>query len=71
MTSPDLPPFIVPHLELDLLNRSPGYTEDAIIHHGVMEKAINFIQKPFTVSSLTNKVREVLDKALKDPECVL
>ena len=39
-----------------------GYTDDAIIHHGVMEKGMNFIQKPFTVNGLTNKVREVLEQ---------
>jgi hypothetical protein len=39
-----------------------GYTDDTIIHHGVMEKGMNYIQKPFTVNGLTNKVREVLDK---------
>ena len=40
-----------------------GYTEDAIIHHGVMGKGMNYIQKPFTVNGLTRKVREVLDQS--------
>ena len=39
-----------------------GYTDNAIIHHGVLEKGLNYIQKPFTVDSLIRKVREVLDK---------
>jgi two-component system, cell cycle sensor histidine kinase and response regulator CckA len=38
-----------------------GYTDEAIVHHGVLEKGIPFIQKPFTPGSLTNKVREVID----------
>ena len=38
-----------------------GYTEDTIAHHGVLEKGINFIQKPFSNESLTRTVREVLD----------
>ena len=38
-----------------------GYTSDAIVHHGVLEQGIAFLQKPFTPSSLVTKVREVLD----------
>jgi PAS domain S-box-containing protein len=39
-----------------------GYTENAITHHGVLEKGMNYIQKPFTVDGLARKVREVLDE---------
>ena len=39
-----------------------GYTDNAILHHGVLDKGIEFIQKPFTVEKLARKVREVLDK---------
>jgi PAS domain S-box-containing protein len=38
-----------------------GYTDDAILHHGVLEEGIQFLQKPFTPDSLANKVRLVLD----------
>jgi two-component system cell cycle sensor histidine kinase/response regulator CckA len=39
-----------------------GYTDHAILHHGVVEEGVNYIEKPFTVNALTYKVREVLDK---------
>jgi two-component system cell cycle sensor histidine kinase/response regulator CckA len=38
-----------------------GYTDDAIIHHGVLETGTAFLQKPFTPAALANKVREMLD----------
>jgi two-component system, cell cycle sensor histidine kinase and response regulator CckA len=37
-----------------------GYTEDAIISDGSIEKGTAFLQKPFTLQSLSRKVREVL-----------
>jgi nitrogen-specific signal transduction histidine kinase len=38
-----------------------GYTDQAIVHHGVLEPGTIFLQKPFTPNSLACKVREVLD----------
>src|ERR1041384_5979566 len=38
-----------------------GYTDDAVVHHGVLEADMQFIQKPFTPNTLANKVREVLN----------
>jgi len=38
-----------------------GYTDDAIVKHGVLEHGISFIYKPFTVDAVLLKLREVLD----------
>lgn len=38
-----------------------GYTDDAIVHHGVLEEGTAFIGKPFSIDALARKVREVLD----------
>ena len=39
-----------------------GYTDEAIVHHGVLDANVEFIQKPFTPVALSKKIREVLDK---------
>jgi signal transduction histidine kinase/ActR/RegA family two-component response regulator len=38
-----------------------GYTADVIAHHGVLDDGVAFIQKPFSMADMTEKVREVLD----------
>jgi DNA-binding NtrC family response regulator len=48
------------HPETKVLYMS-GYTDDAIVHRGIVDADIQFIQKPFTERALTRKIREVLD----------
>ena len=38
-----------------------GYTDDAIVRHGVLDENMFFLQKPFSPDALTTKVREVLE----------
>lgn len=39
-----------------------GFTDDAIVHHGVLDESVSFLQKPFSLESLASKAREVLDQ---------
>ena len=39
-----------------------GYTDEAIVHHRVLEKGVTLIRKPFSIEELARKVREALDK---------
>jgi CheY-like chemotaxis protein len=41
-----------------------GYTDEAIVQHGVLDANVEFIQKPFTWVGLTRKIRHVLDRNL-------
>jgi len=60
-----------PDLVLKLTERRPGlkviymsgYTDEAIVHHGVLDAGIAFLHKPFTSEMLGLKIREVLDRS--------
>ena len=53
--------LVIRHPEMKVLFMS-GYTDDAIVHHGVLAKGVSFIGKPYSPEGLARKVRDVLDK---------
>jgi DNA-binding response OmpR family regulator len=44
-----------------------GYTADAIVHHGVLDAGLTFLQKPFRAQELLTRIREVLDSNTPPP----
>jgi len=45
---------------IDVLFMS-GYTDDAVLQHGILESGVAYLQKPLTPDSMARKVRQVLD----------
>ena len=51
------------HPESKVLYMS-GYTNDAVVHHGVLEVGTWFVPKPFTAHALVQRVRDILDSSI-------
>jgi two-component system cell cycle sensor histidine kinase/response regulator CckA len=59
-----------PELIRTLLERRPsvkviymsGYTDEAIVHHGILNPGVAFLQKPFSSETLARKIRELLSR---------
>lgn len=52
------------HPEMKVLFTS-GYTENVIVHHGVVDENLNFLGKPYSPEELVRKIREVIGPASK------
>jgi two-component system, cell cycle sensor histidine kinase and response regulator CckA len=64
MSGPQLASSLsAPRPEMKVLYVS-GYTDDTIVHHGVLEPGLSFLQKPFSPKTLARKVDEMLATAL-------
>jgi DNA-binding NtrC family response regulator len=50
-----------PHLRVLFTS---GYTDDTVVRTGIREEGANFLQKPFMIDELLNKVRDVLDSEI-------
>lgn len=60
MSGPAMVEKLLPQLpDVKVLFMS-GYTDEAIVHHGVLQPGVAFLQKPFTPEALARRVREVL-----------
>ncbi|MDQ7784159.1 MAG: PAS domain S-box protein [Desulfomonilaceae bacterium] len=44
-----------------------GYTENFIVHHGVLEKGVHFLHKPFDIDGLARMVRKTIDDGCEEP----
>jgi PAS domain S-box-containing protein len=65
MSGPEVAALVARHWpEIKVLFMS-GYTADAIVHHGILNQGLFFLQKPFTPSGLAAKVREILNAPSK------
>jgi CheY-like chemotaxis protein len=62
MSGPELARSLEPLLPKIKVLYMSGYTDNAIVHHGVLDEEANYIQKPFSLDSLARKVREILDR---------
>jgi two-component system cell cycle sensor histidine kinase/response regulator CckA len=61
MSGPDLVRQIAPICPGMHLLYISGYTDEAVLHHGIPQSGVEFLQKPFLPDALLRKVREVLD----------
>ena len=69
LTDVVMPGLSGPDLSQQLMKRRPwlkviymsGYTDEAIVQHGVLQPGIAFLHKPFTSGALGRKIREAID----------
>lgn len=50
---------LLPHISVLFIS---GYTDDVIVDQGILEEGVNFLQKPFSITSLVQKVKQCLEQ---------
>src|SRR5581483_685564 len=62
MGGPDLAQALQPHFPQVRVLFTSGYTDDAVVRHGLLSEKVAFLQKPYSPVALVRKVRHVLDE---------
>ncbi|HET7100794.1 MAG TPA: response regulator [Terriglobia bacterium] len=61
MSGPELADHLKPQYPEAKVLYMSGYTDNSIVHHGVLTPGTHFLQKPFVAETLRKKIREILD----------
>ncbi len=62
MGGPELADSLRPRFPQMKVLFSSGYTDDAVVRHGLLQEKVAFLQKPYTPLALVKRVRQVLDE---------
>jgi len=62
MSGRQLAELLAPHRSQMKVLYMSGYTDNTVVHQGVLYEGIDFLQKPLTPETVTRKLREVLDR---------
>ena len=62
MGGPELADALQPRFPQMKVLFSSGYTDDAVVRHGLLQEKVAFLQKPYTPLALVKRVRQVLDE---------
>ncbi len=62
MGGPELADALKPRFPQMKVLFSSGYTDDAVVRHGLLQEQVAFLQKPYTPLTLVKRVRQVLDE---------